>query len=106
MQALGQYLAVGEHEELHQVKGEGEPKVEPGVEDEVGDGEAVELARGQADLGDVADGPRVLVRAKLLRIESETIRGRKTDVKPLTMGIVKGSEACGEVRKEKISSPA
>ena len=43
-------LGVGEEVVLGEVEGQREEQVEPGVEDEVGDGDAVELARGEADI--------------------------------------------------------
>ncbi len=56
-----------EQVELDDVVDEDDPEVEPGVEEEGGHGVAVELPRGEADLGDVGDGPGVLVGAELRR---------------------------------------
>jgi hypothetical protein len=58
-------LVVGQQVVLHDVVEEDDPEAEPGVKEEAGDGVAIELARGEADLGDVGDGPGVLVRAEL-----------------------------------------
>ena len=67
--------SVFEEEVLDDVVEEDDAEVEPGVEEERGDGVAVELPRGEADLGDVADGPGVLVGAELRRGMGRGSRG-------------------------------
>ena len=77
-------LGVGEEVVLGEVEGQREEQVEPGVEDEVGDGDAVELARGEADLGPVVDGPGVLMRAELPAAREE--EGAGDDIRSSARG--------------------
>ena len=76
--AGGSDRAVFEQVVLDDVVEEDDAEVEPGVEEEGGDGVAVELPRGEADLGDVGDGPGVLVGAELRRRGCE--RGARRQV--------------------------